>query len=179
MKDTEKGIFAETKGELSKIVGISERHITNLVKQGAPVKLEIGYNTAEWVKWLIARSKAKEETTDSLFSAARLKYRQEKANIAELERKTLQGKLVDRKQYMEAEIFRLTELSQTFRRLPSSVSARVANKSASEVQAIIDAEVRRILKYFENLYSGKIEPEKQAENKVGRKTKIEKASKKE
>jgi len=100
----------------------------------------------------------------------------------------MEGSLVDAKQYKEAEICRHAELAQEFKTLPSRVSGRAANKSAAEVQEIVFGEVKRILKYFENLCTiGRTKAEEiyngtgdrnTGKGKVGRPKKIEKASKK-
>lgn len=174
-------VYAENQEELAEMFGFTHQYVTKALKEGAPKATGQGFCTADWYQWLKGRSKDKDKDSTPL-KKANLKLKQEKAKLAELERKVMQGGLVDAKQFKEAEIFRLAEVAQDFKTLPSRVSASVANKPAAEAQAIIDGEVRRILKHFENLCTTgreKSEPveDKHGKNKAGRPKKIEKASK--
>ncbi len=171
--------YAKDQYELADIFGFTPQYCTQALKEGAPKSTDQGYCTGGWYQWLKNRSKTKEKDKDSTpLKRANLKLRQEKARLAEIERKVMEGVLVDAKSYRENEISRMTELAQEFKSLSKKVSARVANKSAPEAQAIIDIEVKRILKYFENLVLYGRVSDAPAKGKVGRKKKIEKASKK-
>lgn len=170
-------IYADNQEEIGEIFGFTHQYVTKALKDGAPKATDHGLCTANWYQWLKNKSKTTDKDSTPIKRAI-LKLRQEKAKLAELERKVMQGGLVDAKQFKEAEISRFAELAQEFKTLPSRVSARAANKSAAEVQAIIDGEVRRILKYFENLCTiGRAKAEEIYKGKAGRPKKIDKASK--
>lgn len=168
--------------DLSALLNLSERHIFRLIKEGAPAKTDNGFSASAWHLFLSDRSKPKKGRENrALLEEKTIALRGEKAKIAKIERLVMQGKLVDKQQYREAEISRHAELAQEFKSLPNRVSARVANKPAAEAQAIIDSEVKRILKYFENLClhgREKEKKEKSVKRKVGRPKKVDSTSRK-
>jgi hypothetical protein len=179
--------YSEDQTELGENFGFTQPYVAKCLKEGAPKATDHGFCTADWYQWLKNKSKDKDKDSTPLKQAT-LKLKQEKAKLAKLERKVMEGSLVDAKQYKEAEICRHAELAQEFKTLPSRVSGRAANKSAAEVQEIVFGEVKRILKYFENLCTiGRTKAEEiyngtgdrnTGKGKVGRPKKIEKASKK-
>jgi len=144
--------FANSKEDLSHHLGFSSRYITSLLKAGAPKKTEHGYSIPAWVKFLVDKAKVQKKKDSPLYKAD-LEYRKERARKLKIERQQLEGKLVNKRQFMFEEMDRLTEIRQTFMRLARKVSAKAANKPAPEVIAVIDAEVRRIFRYFEELYT--------------------------
>lgn len=169
--------YTKDQYELADVFGFTPQYCTQALKEGAPKATDQGYCTGDWYQWLKNRSKTKDKDSTPLKRAI-LKLRQEKAKLAELERKVMQGGLVDAKQFREAEISRHAELAQEFKTLPARVCGHVVGKSSAEVKALIDSEVKRILKYFENLLLHGREKEGSTKSKAGRKKKIDKTSKK-
>lgn len=170
--------YIKNASDMTILFKLSERHIFRLLKEGAPKKTDNGFNATEWHLYLSERNKPKKaQGNKGLLEEKTIALRDEKAKIAKLERKVMEGNLIDIKLYRESEISRHTELAQEFKVLPSRVCGHVVGKSSAEVKAIIDSELKRILKYFENLLLHGRNKEDPAKSKAGRKKKIDKASK--
>jgi|GEM_PF-5314676 len=175
MKEINGEIFARGAEELGKVFGYTKRRINQLLlEEGHPIKHPDGYNTAEWYRWFMDKAKKAKNP----YQKVRMLHEEEKMKKTILERKAMEGKLVDREQRNDEEKARMTELTQTFLVLPSRTAGQCYGKDIAEIEAIIYREVVRILKYFEKKCCG--EPVKEIKPKrsnAGRKKKIEKVSK--
>lgn len=178
MQEINGKFYAKSKTELSKVLGLTRTYIIDLCREKDSPKLtDDGYCTGAWNKWLMSKSKAQKKK-DNPQNKANLEYRRECTKIKKLERKALEGILVNREDVMQEVMDILTSIRQTFMRLGRKVSAKIAMKPAAVVIVGIDAEVRRICGYFEELYKRNQITKKRGKAKVGKPSKIEKTNKK-
>lgn len=174
LKEVNKEFFASGVIPLSMVLGISSRRVNQLLnEEGCPEKTEHGHSTARWHKWLLSRAKIENNPMRKI----KIAHEEEKMKKTILERKVMEEILVNKNEIMREVMDILTSIRQTFMRLGRKVSAKIAMKPAAEVIVGIDAEVKRICGYFEDLYKRGQIIKQAGKVKVGRPTKTIKLSK--
>lgn len=131
-----------TLDQICQLLGVSRAAVGDLVNSGIVVKLGPGeYNGPETCRRYIAHLKQRQADTPKL-TAARVKLAEEKAKIAEMERRRLEGELVSAKQVRDAWITVISVCRTRLLAIPAKVAARVKMAGTIvEVAAIIRAEI--------------------------------------
>lgn len=145
------------KRELASILDVSERALTDWQVLGLPIAVAAAnkgesneYNLAEVAKWLAARLKAREgmgaaDDGGETFSNARVRKERAAADLLELERAELTGRLVDAEEVRRAAFALARAAQDSLMSIPDRVSAILAAEdNPGRTHDILTLEISRV-----------------------------------
>lgn len=147
-----------TRDQCAWVFKVDQKTISRWKKMGAPTVRGRYFDLQEIIEWKVeqevrrragsAAGTGDEEEGNRWLSA----FRKERAEIAKLERRKMEGELLPKDQMVAAFVARAFEFGRALLALGRRFSARVAGackKTAKEVEAIHEKEARKILEDYQ------------------------------
>jgi len=131
--------------ELAKAIGVSTKTLQRWANEGLPRNMDGSYSLPRLFEWVTDRAKNSLEPSSLEGDRWLAAYRKERAKIAKIERKQLQGKLVPLEEISTAWASRLYEVSSMLKQFSHRLPGIMVGKSRDEMHKILDDETWLIL----------------------------------
>lgn len=157
--------------QVAKAFGVVPKTVTRWSQTGCPRNPDGTYDLKKVIEWAIDRAKTEAGDIPESEESQRwlTEYRKERALIARLERKKMEGSLISHEDFKKAWVWRISEVSHGLGSLPLRLAPLVAGKSELEIRNIIDSEIWKIRDKFAR--TGKFTPDVPEAKKIYRKIK--------
>lgn len=142
-----------SKADFARELGVSRTRVTQFSKMGMPVRPDgklVREKALAWVRSNILPPEDAAAHDQSGFATQRARLTAARADLAEMDRLTKAGKLIDRAAVVEMNAKVATLVKTRILAIPSKVAPRLVGKTAPEIAAILTTECREALEAIAN-----------------------------
>lgn len=133
-KESPHVLYATSRGQLGWLFGVTEHAVKAWLAKGMPAKTERGYDVRDIIAWRFGQSEDVEER-----ASARRRLEVAKADLAELDRDSRRGQLVNRNDVKKQNIKRMRAFVTMLDSVGSEMAGKIAGKRMAEVKKLLDA----------------------------------------